>query len=83
MTEDQVRDYALQLEEEKTAREQELAEKDTLLNDMRELNTALQKRNNELFLKAEQFVAPGKAQDEPEPVPSLEDLASKISKELR
>ena len=84
MTEDQVRDYALKLEEEKTATEQKLAEKDTLLHDLRELNTALQKRNNDLFLKVEQQVTPANnTQEEPAPVPKFEDLASKISKEIR
>lgn len=82
MTEEEVRDYALKLEEEKTAVAEQLAQKDTQIQEMRELNTALQKRNNELFLKVEQQVLPS-AQEEPTPVPKLEDLANKISKEIR
>lgn len=54
MTEDQVRDYALQLESEKTAfleKEKNYQAREKELDD---LNKALQKRNNELFLKVEQ-----------------------------
>lgn len=56
MSEDELRDYALQLEGEKTVNEQALADKDNEINDLKGLNLDLQKRNKELFLKVEQQV---------------------------
>ena len=83
MTEDQVRDYALQLEEEKQAREEELAQAKIREQDLRDLNTALQKRNNDLFLKVEQQIVPGPEEKvQPAPTPTCEDLAHKLAKEI-
>lgn len=82
MTEDQVRDYALQLEEEKQAREEELAQAKIREQDLRDLNTALQKRNNDLFLKVEQQIVPSQPQAEPTPAKSCEDVAKTLAKEI-
>lgn len=54
MTEDQVRDYALQLENEKRAFADKEKQYQAREKELDELNKALQKRNNELFLKVEQ-----------------------------
>ena len=84
MTEDEVRDYALELEQKNTATAQEMAQKDVQIQDLRDLNTALQKRNNDLFLKVEQqHVTPADEQeDEPEPVQTCEEMATNLFKEI-
>ena len=83
MTEDQVRDYALKLEEEKQAREEELAQAKIREQDLRDLNTALQKRNNDLFLKVEQQIVPGPEEKaQPTPTVTCDDMAKTLAKEL-
>lgn len=83
MNEDELRDYALELEQKNDAREQEMALKDVQIHDLRELNTALQKRNNDLFLKVEQqHVTPSDEQEEPEPVQTCEEMATNLFKEI-
>ena len=54
MTEDEVRDYALQLEGEKSAFAEKEKNYQAREKELDDLNKALQKRNNELFLKVEQ-----------------------------
>lgn len=54
MTEDEVRDYALSLEQEKQSfidKEKGYTDK---IGELTDLNTQLQKRNNDLFMKVEQ-----------------------------
>lgn len=81
MTEDEVRDYALQLEQEKAGFEQKEIEYKSQIDEVNGLNKALQKRNNELFLKVEQQGT----QDHADPVPnedqqteSCEDFARRL-----
>lgn len=78
MTLEQLQDYAVQLEEDKKVLQEEnqtlTAEKATL----DDLNKQLQKRNNDLFLKVEQNVAPPSEQKEEKPVESCEDFARKL-----
>ena len=85
MTEDELRDYALELENtNKTLTE----ERDKVKGDYEELTTlnkALQKRNNDLFLKVEQQHTDTDKKDEQEgnaDPETCEDYGVKISKEI-
>ena len=83
MTEDQVRDYALKLEEEKAQYEEREKEKDGKIAELTDFNAALQRRNNELFLKVEQQAVKGteeKAKEEKEEIETCEDFARRIAK---
>jgi len=86
MTEDEVRDYALQLESDKAVTDQQLADKDTEIATIKGINLDLQKRNRELFLKVEQQ---GTNPPEEDPnkegkieVESLDDFVNKNYKEF-
>lgn len=84
MTESEVRDYALSLEQEKSATAQLMAEKDSTINELKDLNLGLQKRNNALFLQVEQQkeVKPTEEPIEEEEVKSEEDYAREHFKEI-
>lgn len=85
MTEEQVRDYALSLEQEKASTAQVMAEKDKTINELKDLNLGLQKRNNALFLQVEQQreVTPTEEKEsEQEVVKSEEDYAREHFKEI-
>lgn len=84
MSLEQLQDYAVQLENDLTTQKELVTTKDNELNEMRTLNTTLQKRNNDLFRQVEQQV-PGQSdsqEGEPEPTVSCEDLARKNYKEF-
>lgn len=85
MTEDEVRDYALALEQEKqafTEKEKGYQEK---INEVTGLNTELQKRNNKLFMQLEQQGGDD-YDDQPEPekeeqkTETCEDFARRLLK---
>lgn len=54
MTEDEVRDYALSLEKEKEAFADKEKSYQAREQELTDLNKALQKRNNDLFMRVEQ-----------------------------
>lgn len=86
MTEEEVRDYALKLEQENTATAQVMADKDKVITDLTADVVALQRRNNNLFMQVEQQTKnsqgeqadPDNKEDEPE---SLEDFSKNKFKE--
>lgn len=80
---DELRDYAVKLEDEKNAgaqREKDLGEQITKLT---ERNQILQDRNNNLFMQVEQSRQPG-ADPTPAPAPavSCEDFARSIANKI-
>lgn len=84
MSLEELQDYAVQLENERTSLQGTVTAKDEELSDLRALNTNLQKRNNELFKQVEQQV-PGQndnVQGEPEPTVSCEEMARTRYKEI-
>ena len=84
MTEEEVRDYALKLEQEKDANAQAMADKDKSIAELTADVVALQRRNNSLFMQVEQQgkQPPAPPQEEPEePTESLEDFAKNNYKE--
>lgn len=56
MTLEQLQDFAIQQQEQITTLQGENATLSGKLGELTELNTALQKRNNDLFMKVEQTV---------------------------
>ena len=54
MSIDELRDYAVTLEQEKSANEQAMADKDKTITDLTADVVALQRRNNSLFMQVEQ-----------------------------
>lgn len=84
MSLEQLQDYALELKNEVAEGKTREADKEAQINDLRALNTTLQKRNNELFMKVEQqSVNPVEDQKaEQDSLPSCEDFASKNYKEI-
>lgn len=86
MTEEQVRDYALSLEQEKASTAQVMAEKDKTINELKDLTIGLQKRNNALFLQVEQqkSVTPTEDNEEEQAdeVKGEEDYAREHFKEI-
>lgn len=89
MTLEELQDYALSLEEEKTKQAEEVTNMTQKITELTDLNHTLQKRNNDLFMKVDQQRQnptkdqPGSA-DEPDTM-TCEDLAKKlfINKEIR
>lgn len=84
MTLTELQDYALTLEEEKTALENSLEAEKQAKDEYIKANLALQNRNNQLFMRLEQqrVTDPEPApQPEPEPEESFEDFAMKLQKE--
>ena len=76
MTLTELQDYALSLEQSKTALEGDLSAKDAEIAELRTTNTALQDRNNRLFMQVEQSVKGQDGEDsEPEPVETCEEFA--------
>ena len=81
MSIEELREYALQLEEDKTLLTDENASLKAEKAELDTFNKNLQKRNNELFLKVEQArTAPDDngAGKEEKPVESCEDFARKL-----
>lgn len=77
MTLEELRDHALELEGQKTTLTTDLNNANTRINELTELNTKLQKRNNDLFVKIEQQTIPDpeKPTPEPEKVQTCEEFA--------
>lgn len=81
MSLDELRDYALKLEEEKTAATEREHTLTSSLNEANELNKTLQKRNNELFLKVEQQITgAGEPAQEPKQAETCEEFARNLLK---
>ena len=78
MTREELQDYALQLREEKSVLETEKSDLAGKLEETNELNKALQKRNNDLFMKVEQQGTPQGGQEPPAPVQSCEEFAKTL-----
>lgn len=80
MTLEELQDYAMQLEEQNTQSQSKIAEIEGNNKNLVELNQALQKRNNDLFLKVEQSKQPEPEQKQPDPQPveSCEDFAKRL-----
>ena len=85
MTEEEVRDYALKLEQEKTASDQLIADKDKVITELKDDVVSLQRRNNNLFMQVEQQTKQPAPAGNPEPTEtpsqSLEDFARENYKE--
>lgn len=81
MTLEQLQDFALQQQEQITTLQGENATLSGKLGELTELNTALQKRNNDLFMKVEQTVAPTPEKPVPQtPTETCEDFARNLIK---
>ena len=81
MTLEELQDYAVKLEESVKAKDSELEQAKAKTVELQDLNTTLQKRNNELFLKVEQTPAPtenSQNEDSPAPQETCEELGAKL-----
>lgn len=85
MTLEQLQDYAVSLEETVATQKQELEKSNTTNQELTDLNKALQKRNNDLFMKVEQQPVnePQPQAEQPKPVPTCEEVAINLYKEIR
>ena len=87
MSLEELRDYAVQLEQDKSAKEQALTEKDATITELKDDIVGLQRRNNNLFMQVEQQTRqPAKSdlddqEGKEEISESLEDFARKNYKE--
>lgn len=86
MSLEELQDYCLTQDNLIQALKDEIAQKDTEMAEMTDLNHALQVRNNQLFRRVEQGVVPDDTndagQDEP-PTPSCEEFASNLKGVIR
>lgn len=82
MSEDEVRDHALELRQQVATLQAEMQQANAEMEETRKTNLLLQKRNNELFMRVEMGKAPEEEKpEEPEEDPeSLEDFAIKNMK---
>lgn len=85
MTLEELQDYTLALESQKQALADELTTEQAKTLELQELNKALQKRNNDLFMKVEQQPVPQSPAEQPdEHVQTCEEFAqSNLLKEIR
>ena len=85
MTPEQLQDYAVSLEEQLATKNQELEKVNTSVQELTDLNKALQKRNNDLFMKVEQQPVnePQQPAEQPKPVQTCEEVARNLYKEIR
>ena len=85
MTLEEVQDYALILEDQLQAKTDELTTEQARTLELQELNKALQKRNNDLFMKVEQQPIPQTTPVEQPgtPVKTCEEFAQDLIKEIR
>lgn len=83
MTEDEVREYALDLEQKTSAQAQAMADKDSTITQLKDDIVGLQRRNNSLYMKIEQQrEQPPQLEEQTEkPSESLEDFAKNNYKE--
>ena len=85
MTLEELQDYAVELENDKATKDQAIADRDNKIAELTGLNTTLQKRNNDLFMKVEQqgYVEPLEPKEPTTPpVESIEDVAKNNYKEF-
>lgn len=80
MSLEELQDYALQLETEKTSLTDQLGEKDGKIKELNDTNLLLQQRNNKLFMQVEQGQKEDPKPEEPEKVETCEEFALKNMK---
>lgn len=82
MTLEQLQDFALQQQEQISTLKGENATLTGKIGELAELNTALQKRNNDLFMRVEQQVTPtgDTPAETPTPTETCEDFARNLIK---
>lgn len=79
MSLEELQDYALQLEGEKKGFEDKATQDKTRIDELVDLNTKLQKRNNDLLMKVEQQPTADEGKPaEPEKVQTCEEFARTI-----
>ena len=84
MTFEELQDYASDLQTQLDTNLAELEQSKIKVNELHELNTTLQRRNNDLFKKVEQQPTGTTSQPIEEPTPeTCEEFATKIYKEIR
>lgn len=87
MTLEQLQDHAIKQEELINTQKEELNKNAVTITELNDLNKALQKRNNDLFMKVEQqgVPTPNKQQEDPQDdVTSCEDFArTKLMEEIK
>lgn len=84
MSSEELQDYALELEQKLQAQAQSLEEATAKNTELNELNVALQKRNNQLFLSLEQGVSGVEGDSEPPAeVQSCEEFAKSLGGIIR
>ena len=66
MTLEQLQDFAVKQQEQINSLQGEQAQLNGKITELTELNTTLQRRNNELFLRVEQGVMPAAEEQKPE-----------------
>ena len=83
MTQEELQDYAVDLQQQLASKVQELEQSNKDKAELHDLNKVLQKRNNDLFMKVQQqpTTEPEPA-DEPVSVPTCEEVAKNLYKEL-
>lgn len=79
MSLEELQDYALSLEEERTAAAARESALNGKIGELTELNQALQTRNNNLLMKVEQKNAGTDPDSAPAPVETCEDFARRIA----
>ena len=80
MSLEELQDYALDLESKQAAAESEKTDLNGKINELTELNQALQTRNNALLMKVEQQHNNPTPTPEPASVESCEEFAARIAK---
>ena len=75
---EQLQDYALSLEQEQASSKERESALQTQITELTDLNKALQKRNNSLFMKVEQGPNPDIEQPKEKTIESCEDFARKL-----
>ena len=78
MTLEQLQDYALSQEQELASSKERESTLTAQITELTDLNKALQKRNNDLFIKVEQGTNPDIEQQKEKPIESCEDFARKL-----
>lgn len=80
MSLEELQDYALDLETKQAAAETEKSALNGKINELTELNQALQTRNNSLLMKVEQQHTSTDTPADPAPVETCEEFAIRIAK---
>lgn len=78
MTLEELQDYAINLEQQQSALNEQLTEASNKNAELSDLNLQLQRRNNQLFLSVEQGIQPKQEANEPPAIESCEEFARKL-----